>query len=149
VGGYLFYKKLDSRQIVIIAALAIMAMSVYLYWFGDFVEMHSHKFPADILFLTYNIVVICFFSIILGRVKLPNLRIFQIWNKHGYSIYLYHSFVLFIVYIFLLFLVRVTSSRVIQLSLCVVLMFLLSTYISFLTTRLEGFVMNRLFSKHP
>ena len=147
VGGYLLYKKLEWRQIVFIAAMGILAVSVYLKWFGDFVSMHDHKFPADILFLSYNTVVICIFSLILGKVKLPNLRIFQIWNKHGYSIYLYHSFVLFIVYIFLLFLVRVTSSRIIQLSLCVVLMFLLSTYISFLTTRLEGYVMNRLFSQ--
>ena len=137
VAGYLFYKKLDLRHIYLIGASALVVVLIYLYQLGDFIPMHSHKFPADLLFLSYNIVVLCLFSLIFGRVRLPNLRIFQIWNKHGYSIYLYHSFILFFVFIFLVLLFQRFEDRFVQLICCIPLMFVLSTAFSFLTYKLE------------
>ncbi len=142
VGGYLFYKKMELRHVLLVGATALVVVLVYLYQFGDFIPMHNHKFPADLLFLSYNIVVLCLFSLILGRIQLPNLRIFQIWNKHGYSIYLYHSFVLFIVFIFLVLLFQLFESRIIQLICCIPLMFVLSTAFSFLTYKLESNILS-------
>lgn len=136
IAGYLFYKKIELRQILMVGASTLLIVLIYLYKFGDFAPMHSHKFPADCLFLSYNIVVLCFFAIILGRISLPNHSIFQIWNSQGYSIYLYHSFILFIVFLIkaLLFL---SLPHPIQLIFCVLLMFALSTAFCFLTSKFE------------
>lgn len=136
LGGFLFYKKLDIRHILIVGSSALLVVLIYLYKFGDFVPMQGHKFPPDLLFLSYNIVVLCFFSTLLNKIRFPNLRIFQIWNIQGYSIYLYHSFIIFILFI-LKALFLLSLPRTLQLIFCILLMFLLSTGFCFLTYKLE------------
>lgn len=53
--------------------------------------MQDFKFSASYMFLIFGIGVIFVFGIILSYTKIPDLKIFRIWNRYGYSIYLYQN----------------------------------------------------------
>ncbi|MDO5526227.1 MAG: hypothetical protein Q4F85_09125 [Prevotella sp.] len=93
ISGYVFYKQLKKKQIILAAILPII-ISTYLFANGRMFI----KFPPDLFFLFYNIGAICILSIILSYVKIPYSYIIRLWNVRGYNIFLYQSISLFIVY---------------------------------------------------
>lgn len=93
ISGYVFYKQLKKKQIILAALLPII-ISTYLFANGRMFI----KFPPDVFFLFYNIGAICILGIIFSHVKIPYNIIIKLWNVRGYNIYLYQSISLFIVY---------------------------------------------------
>lgn len=93
ISGYVFYKQLKKKQIMLAALLPII-ISTYLFANGRMFI----KFPPDMFFIFYNIGVICILGIILSHVKIPYNKMIKLWNVRGYNIFLYQSISLFIVY---------------------------------------------------
>lgn len=95
--GFLYYKKLSYKKILFIAILPSI-ISVYLVLSGKVYPMQEHKFPPDMIFLTYCLSVLCILGLIFSKIKIKYNYIIKIWNIKGYSIYLYQTISFFIVY---------------------------------------------------
>lgn len=93
ISGFLFYKRLNVKQIVSVAILPV-TISAYLLLNGKMFQ----KFPPDMFFLLYNLGVICILAIIFHYITIQYIYIVKVWNVRGYNIFLYQSIILFIVY---------------------------------------------------
>ena len=93
ISGYVFYKQLKKKQIILAATLSVTISAIL---FAN--ERIFQKFPPDIFFILYNLGAICILGIILSYVKIPYNIIIKLWNVRGYNIFLYQSISLFIVY---------------------------------------------------
>ena len=145
VSGYLFYKKMKAPTTMIIGVLALAALLVGVYVFGiDFCPMQAHKFPPDWFFLAYNIFALCFVALVLGRMKLKNCRIWEVWNVRGYNIYLYQSVVFTLVELLRQQSLINIPHPLVRLIIDGVLVFVLATCLSCITYPLERFVMRKL-----
>ncbi len=61
--------------------------------------MQLHKFPPDIIFVIYGTTSLLIFGLIFSYTKLPQTKIFKIFNilnKEGYNIYLWQNILFFI-----------------------------------------------------
>lgn len=89
--GYCYYRKIKNQHLIIgtvaflIVLLSLKAVGV------DFIPMQDHKFPADTLFLIYNLFVLCVLSLILGKIHIKNSKVLIFWNKNGFNLYLYQN----------------------------------------------------------
>ena len=141
--GYLLYKRISKLNIVMVSLLSLCLFSMELLN-RDFSPLQLHKFPPDVVFVAYNIIILCLLTF-MGRVKLPDCNIFQIWNKRGYTIYLYQSVVFF-------FLSKLKESMpdvnvYINIILFSLLSFIISTLLSYLTYPLEKIMLNKIIAK--
>lgn len=141
--GYLFYKQLGTKIIILTGLSSLLFIVVYIASGGYIVPMQTHKFPPDILFVCYGLLFVCFISLILGCVKLPNLKFFQIWNSRGYTIYLYQNLIYFIVNESLLSYIKKIQYDFIQCIICSIVIFFFSTLLSILTCRFERIIVAR------
>ena len=145
VAGYLYYRRIKAWVVAMVAVAAASALAIYMFACGGLIcPMQGHKFPPDWIYPTYSMMVISLISLVLWRIKLPNNRILQLWNRRGYTIYLYQNIVFWIVMV-------LHQEGVINLPLSPVrtlldslLIFLLATALSFLTDPLERFVLHKL-----
>ena len=145
VSGYLFYKKLNNRTILLAGATALVIVLVGVLGFGvDFCPMQGHKFPPDWLFVIYNLFVLCFVALIVSRFTISNNWLFRIWSERGYNIYLYQSVVFAIVHVLRQQLYCDVASTLVRTMLDAVMVLLLSTGLSYLTYPVERFIMNKL-----
>jgi len=97
ISGFLYYKKLSCKKISFIAILPLI-ISLYFVLSGKVYPMQEHKFPPDMIFLTYCLSVLCVLGLIFSKIKIKYNYIIMIWNVKGYSIYLYQTISFFIVY---------------------------------------------------
>lgn len=98
--GYLTYKRVRFREILIISFISGAVLSMLLirtHFSGGDLTMQSHKFPPDILFTSFGILSICLLSLILRKITIPYNRVLHHWNKHGYTLYLWQNFSFFMV----------------------------------------------------
>ena len=145
VSGYLFYKKLNNRTILLAGATALVIVLVGVLGFGvDFCPMQGHKFPPDWLFVIYNLFVLCFVALIVSRFTISNNWLFRIWSERGYNIYLYQSVVFAIVHVLRQQLYCDVASTLVRTMLDAGMVLLLSTGLSYLTYPVERFIMNKL-----
>lgn len=98
VMGYLFYRKLSINKILLLClGAATVLFFIYLVRDSDqtmtdvFCPMQRHKFDADLIFLIYGIFALCLLSIIFSFIHVKANKVFDIWNKHGYTIYLWQN----------------------------------------------------------
>lgn len=144
VAGYLFYRKIKRWQVVGVCLLAIVSLVLYIIWVGDFCPMQGHKFPPDWLFVTYNLAILCFLSLVFWKLTIPNKKIFGLWNTRGYTIYLYQS----VIFTFVEPLYKLIISKIdlfsIQWVICGLLVWGLSTLLSYFTYPLEQYVMKQI-----
>lgn len=144
--GYCYYRQVKMRTIV--TALAVSLLLLLGLLMGNLVSfcpMQDHKFPPDYLFLVYNMVVLCVFSLVFSKVRIPQNRWLQLWNVRGYTLYLYQSIVYFGMFAVYLGAVSKIGNHLVEGLICVPLMFVLSTIASYLTYPLERWVMKRFF----
>lgn len=145
VSGYLFYKKLNNRTVLLAGATALAIVLVGVLGFGvDFCPMQGHKFPPDWLFVIYNLFVLCFVALIVSRFTISNNWLFRIWSERGYNIYLYQSVVFAIVHVLRQQLYCDVASTLVRTMLDAVMVLSLSTGLSYLTYPVERFIMNKI-----
>lgn len=108
--GYCYYKKISGRHIVRATIFFFMILLLMKFFDVHFVPMQSHKFPADTVFLIYNLFAICVLSLILDKVKIRNCRVLKFWNKYGFCLYLYQNIsYMIVVFIFRRFYVKIPN----------------------------------------
>lgn len=90
MAGYLFYRKTGFRQILTILIISLTT-TVILLAVTEVKTMQEHKFPPDMLFLSFGLTALCLLSLILGNIKLPSNKLIRFWNKDGYTIYIWQS----------------------------------------------------------
>lgn len=98
MAGFLFYRKLRNRTIAAIGTAALLMLVINAHRGGLsphalFEYMNRAKFEYHSLFLWYSLASLCLFSLIAGRFSLPHGRFLQLWNRHGYHIYIWHSWI--------------------------------------------------------
>ena len=144
VGGYLFYRKLNSTKIALAGAAALALVLVGVWGLGaDFCPMQGHKFPPDWMFVLYNLFVLCLIALVVSRFTISNNRFFRIWSERGYNIYLYQSVVFAIVHVLRLK-TYCDLSVPVRTLLDAGMVLILSTGLSYLTYPVERFVMKKL-----
>lgn len=142
--GYLFYKNINNYYIYLIGGISFGILAIYATTGGWITPMQYHKFPPDYVFLLYNIFTLCFLSILFSKLSIPNLKILQLWNVRGYTIYLYQNIIFFLIYpVYLLQISRIPYKTV-QWGICAIIMFIASTITSYFAYSLEKWVMCKL-----
>lgn len=143
VAGYLYYRKLSVSHIATIGSLTFLAL-LFFSRGEEFAPMQNHKFPPDMIFVLYNIVVLCVLSLLFGKIRLPNCRLFQIWNERGYTIYLYQSLVYTFIYKLHTFTSHHISFHFALLIIDIAMIFIVSTLLSYMTYPIEHVVVRTL-----
>lgn len=142
--GYCYYRQVKVRMIAVtLIACCLILFGLLLGGDVAFCPMQDHKFPPDYLFMVYNMVVLCVFSLLFSKVKIPQNRWVQLWNVRGYTLYLYQSIVYFGMFAVYLGVISKIGNHILEGLICVPLMFFLSTIASYLTYPLERWVMKR------
>ena len=89
--GYCYYRKVKNQHLII-GVIAFLIVLLLLKVMGvHFIPMQDHKFPADTVFLIYNLFVLCVLSLILGKIHVRNNKVLDFWNKNGFNLYLYQN----------------------------------------------------------
>lgn len=143
VVGYLFYKNIKFWQVVIVCLFLIAILVFYILTGGGICPMQSHKFPPDWLFVTYNMAILCFLSMLFWKLTIPYKKILRLWNTRGYTIYLYQSIVFTLVDLLYKLLVIKIDLLLIRWFVCALLVWGLSTILSHVTYPLELYVMKK------
>lgn len=82
IGILVANKKIDTRLILVVCAILVLAFSFY---YGSF-EPNSYKYPPSFYYLAYGL----FCTLILRRVILPYSRTIEWLSKNSFNIYLIH-----------------------------------------------------------
>lgn len=119
VGGYCCYKKLNLLRITALALLSAFILIGYIKIFGhDFVPMQIHKMLPDITFVLYNIFAMSLLGLFFSKVKIPQIKWLDVWNKKGYEFYLYQNIVFCIVALLLKYVYRHIPFVLLQIIAC-------------------------------
>lgn len=142
--GFLFYKSITYRYIYLIGGISLCILAIYVATGGWIMPMQYHKFPPDYVFLLYNIIILCFLAILFSRLSIPNIKILQLWNVRGYTIYLYQNIVFFFIYPLYLLQISRIPNRIVQWGICAIIVFLISTMASYFAYPFERRIMHKL-----
>ncbi len=144
--GYLYYKKMEIKMMALVGLFSFMILSVLSHF--HFPDLQVHKFPPDLLFILYNIGVLCFLGILFSKITIPEIRLLKWWNKNGYTIYLYQNLV-FLIYIIFYnrYVVGLFDVIIIKLIICFFVILFSSTFFSFLIVPIENYVINLILHK--
>lgn len=99
MAGYLFYKRISFKTLLNLTILTgiIVAISIYKEWtIKGYFSMQIHKFPPDLIFISFGIFSIGLLALFFGNFTIPQNRLLNHWNKYGYTIYLWQNFSFFI-----------------------------------------------------
>ena len=93
--GYLYYKKITTHKLFTICLVSFL---LFLFFTGfSLPDLQIHKNPPDIIFVLYNIGIICLLGILFSKITIPDNHLLKWWNNNGYTIYLYQNLV-FVIY---------------------------------------------------
>jgi hypothetical protein len=143
VSGYLFYKRLTYKYILLLTLFFVTAF--FLLTKGELPNMQFHKFPFDSLFMVYGICTMLLWSVFLNKITIPKLNVLNIWNRRGFTIYLYQGWIsLSIFYIVREFLGTCSNMFIIyfMLLIAVVFAFVANSLISGICFSIEQTVVN-------
>lgn len=144
--GYLYYKKMEIKMLALVGFLSFIILSVLCHF--HFVDLQAHKFPPDLIFILYNIGVLCFLGILFSKIKIPEIPLLKWWNKNGYTIYLYQNLV-FLIYIvfYRRFIVGLFDSNIIKLIISFFVILFCSTLFSLIIVPIENYIINLILHK--
>lgn len=143
VSGYLFYKRLTYKYILLLTIFFVIAF--FLLTKGELPNMQFHKFPFDSLFMVYGICTMLLWSVFLSKITIPKLNVLNIWNRRGFTIYLYQGWVSLSIYYVVRELFGTCSNMFIiyfMLIIAVVFAFVVNSLISGICFRIEQKVVN-------
>lgn len=144
ITGYLYYKRISLRCIVFTLCASFMSIIALLYHYKtSFCPMQGHKFPPDLIFVSYGIFIICLFGLLASFITIPHSKLLHLWSQRGYTIYLYQNIAIWVAYLVLNALPGTlpTDAEAIFCSLCI---FFFSMLISYITYPLERFIIQSL-----
>ena len=142
--GYLFYKKLTYEKIILLTFSVTFLFGCLVFFRWSVVPMQSHKFPPDVMFVTYNMVVICMLGLTFSKVKLPSNKLIDLWNKRGYTIFLYQNLIFFCVFTVHKVFVSRLGTMWLEAVLCSLFVLVGSTLLSFITCPIETYIMRKI-----
>lgn len=137
IAGYLFYKRIYLfMRCVFILMLTVIVLALY-YFRGDFFPMYENKSPMNVNFLIYGLLVLSILSVVFHYIHIRPNRLFNVWNKNGYTMYLYQN----VVYTFTLYIIilplELQRNSMIGFVACSFAIFIMSVFFSFVTVRIE------------
>lgn len=138
MSGYLFYKKISLTGIIYIASISL-AVFITLYNFQWKGAMQIHKFPPDMVFLSFGIFSLSVLSLIFSKIRIPSISIIKHWNKYGYTIYLWQnvSYCIFAVIMLKFFNYDIFNASVLDFIFKSAAIFIISYLISFICIPIE------------
>ena len=142
VGGYLYYKRLSSLQIMLIGVIAAIILGLINFLDGNLTPMQAHKFPPDHVFVIYNIFALSVLSMFVEKSPPPSWEIIEVWNRRGYTIYLYQSLVFTLTLPVHTWLGTIGFPYLIHFVTDILIVFALSTALSYVTFPLEKAILN-------
>lgn len=135
--GYCYYKKVKKLHLFSCAIVFLMALLLMKMVGIHFVPMQNHKFPADYVFLIYNLFALCVLSLAFGKIGFINNKILNFWNKYGFSLYLYQNVsYMLVTFIFRRFYVKVPCLGG-GIFICMISVFVMSMLIVMLVSLVE------------
>lgn len=144
--GYLYYKRLNLKILILIAFISFFLLAILSNF--TFPDLQTHKIPPDIIFVLYNIGVLCLFGILFSKIEIPNNKLLNWWNKNGYTIYLYQNLVfLFYQKTILTYISIFIGNVYFKIIVSTIIIFIMSTLLSMFTVPFENKVMNLLLHK--
>lgn len=91
LSGLFFYHSIKFKYIFL---LFLFAVGIFYFWTkGETVIMQNHKFPPDMVFVSYSLIVLVVLSLVFTYVKIPCNKVLSFWNKNGYELFLYQNYV--------------------------------------------------------
>lgn len=87
--GLFYYRNIRIKYVSLLFFCAVSIFCILTKC--EFVVMQSHKFPPDMIFVSYNLIVLLLLCFIFSYVKIPSNKIFSFWNKNGYELFLYQN----------------------------------------------------------
>ncbi len=136
VAGYVYYRNARLKYVCFLGLTAFVLLVAFRFYHISFCPMQGHKFPPDVVFFAYNLLVFAALSILFSKITLPNWRILRFWNEHGFSIYLFQN----IPYTVVALAIRhgmFTSSPWVQMFLSIASIFVISTVMFMVWNRLK------------
>lgn len=97
VAGYCCYGRTSRRMVLLLLPIAAAALAGLWLIGYDFAPMQSNKFPPNAMFVAYGLLAIMVLSLVFGRIRIPQCRMVDTFNRHGFSIYLYQNIVFYAV----------------------------------------------------
>lgn len=89
VAGYCWYKRLSVALLLKLAVAFLLCYAVSRCFYSH--DLQANKFPPNLNFILYNAFTLSVLSIICTYVKLSPPHWLQLWQNHGYTIYLYQN----------------------------------------------------------
>lgn len=99
LAGFLLYRRISLKKVGLIwlGVTTVLCLLILTNTFS-FTPMQIHKFPPDVIFVCYGASVICVLSFLFYKFNPKRITpLINIWNKHGYTIYLYQNIIFLIV----------------------------------------------------
>ena len=140
--GYCYYKKI-SRRVLSISLVVLGALLGCLLCYMPFCPMNGHKFPPDLLFLLYGLMMLSVLALIFGKISIPRNKLIDLWNKRGYTIYLYQNIVYFCFVEFCKLVGVQLPFNIFGFGISLLCILLLSTLFSFIFYPIECWVIKR------
>lgn len=144
VAGYLFFRRLSFKYLSIYAVLLALLVGFLMIYGYTFTPMQDNKIELNPLFVAYGLFALCVLGILLHKINIPACKVFEVFNKRGYTIYLYQNIAFCFIYPLHLVLVSKLSSNLLQFLICSVIVFVISYAMSFITYRFEFGIMKLL-----
>lgn len=142
VAGYAYYRKTSLKTIYLVGGFSLAFLLTSRVCHIHLCPMQEHKFPPDIVFLAYNMLLLAGLALLLRHVKLPNWRILRFWNKSGYNIYLYQN----IPYTLMALAIKhgfAFSNRWVQMLFSMIVIFCFCTLLFFVCQVLKAFLIHK------
>ncbi len=138
ISGYLYYKRMKVTSMLSIALASMCLLTAWYFYGGNIIPMQAHKFPPDMIFLVFGVMALALLGVLFTFVKIPSQHFLNIWNRHGYTIYLYQNYSFFIVASLLSPPLFLPDKNWITLLISALLIFVVSTLSSYIIVPFES-----------
>lgn len=141
MAGYLLYKRI-SHKVIILITITTIPIFVTLFLISGGGVMQRHKFPPDILFLSFGVLALSTLSLIFSRIRIPQTKILRLWNKSGYTIYLWQNVAFIIASLSLAYIPASINSGIAGFFIKATFIFIISTLIGIIAAPFEKIIID-------
>ncbi|MGM9699490.1 MAG: acyltransferase [Prevotella sp.] len=138
--GYVTYKKATTKWLIATAAVVVC---LYLIISGIALPFGKHKFPSDMVYIAYSIVILYILAFFVSRIKIKYCSLIRLWNERGFTIYLYQCVSHFIVYKIIGTWLSSLHNDFLTFLIASVLVFAVATALSCITSVPEKYLVNK------
>lgn len=147
IAGYLFYKRISLKSLILVSLISGLIMGGLIFKEYDATEefiMQNHKFPPDLVFLSFGTFCLGVLALIFENFTIPQNRILRHWNKYGYTIYLWQniSFWIYTIIYYHSSLQHISSHPILDFIVASLSIFILSTLTSLIIAPIEKIILD-------